>query len=1606
MNTVEDFEEVSDGVRAMASPIARLARYDVVSRREGGGRSRIEYHFKGDQPLAERMGLATRALTLATSLSVASEEEVASALEPRSLEVRELDGREVPTLIAGALEGGEHVCTLRQWMGGDGMDAEVSDVLRVLSILAAALVRAHRTLVVRALNPSSVLLVFKHHAPAYAAIPILSRASPFGSGALRWESMSEEQWSYLSPEQSMRGGHVIGARSDLYALGIIAYEALSGRLPYHARGSDLASWHAAHLTHKPLPLDGVPAALAALVSRLLSKDPGGRYQSARGVLHDLERLASGDEGFDLGEVDAPSEWSPGDGHHGRGAELARVVDAVHATRGTSAARVILIEGPSGYGKTSFARAVHRALAASPEGILSAQGKFEHRNGGERHRAPSSALREALEELRSYLFALGDEELEECRRSLGRRLGADAEVLVEWAPNLNALVVQPEGARARRLGPSRVGVRGAGERLGLALATFVREVQAARDDATILMTLDDIQWADEESVALLTDLLRRKVFRGSAVLLLSRSGSVGERPPPKLVHALEELSTRGLCDFDRLQLEALSPEDVEEMLSSVIGPLDLRSRTLAHQVWVAAQGHPYVSALAFERLHADGAIRFDRREHLWRVDDRAVDSLPLAEGASALIRSRLDALEPEERAVVAWISARGAEVDQESLEHSIAMSWGEQEAGFVSSACDAAWGAKLIVPGLGDAAQGARWRIVHDSVHSLVRSSVGEESWSEMRLRWAVMLLGDALKPDSSLGFDAVALAVEVGGERFGRLTAAGVSERDVLEVVSVATSRALAHNNAAYVSALLAEIDASIVERSMWPVRLKLNYAAALALEYPSARGLQLELAREMWSVACEGVDLERRAHIEAERVELLTHVGRHREAFHTAIDVLALIDPVFARRPAVALGLRLPGLLWRLRRGGVAGLEASMSARQIEDGRVSAAMRLMHAATPSAFFQDTQAFVLFGVVGMLWSLEHGVDDTSSFWCSIVAMVLVQPALGRQYRLAFELGGLAQRMSEHSREATRVRVCIAALSYAHHWGLPAREAFLGEGLNYHWGVRRGAELGEHLWSGYNAMSYFDHMLYVGDPLGQVLKRMEELYPVIVKSGQRDAVAMCTALLGAAHSMAGDTESLGDMGWAPKQGRSHHDVEAMVREGERDNDVPAFVFDRLSMQLLVMSGDYGAAHLIARRTASWPKGTAGELIEVEHAFYHALLELLERPRMGVVERLASARSVSRLMSLMRRWASLGSGNFASRLALLEALAAQRAGAPEGVTARSFGSARRQAERAGHLNVLALVELVWLELAVEAEDASEVSARWPRVAAAWGVYGAYAASRGLEERFSRNAYAAPSATDGMSGLGDVELFDARALMDASALLNESTRAPEVLGALVRILSERSQATRLIVCRDAATLDGGQPRWVVELDARSDTRASFPGAPLDSLPWLKPMVLAASRGESPENVSLARGSVGPPSVMCVALASHVVLYAEHDELSKAFDAGTRALVGHLGAVFAAALERAYQSEELERRNTELLHALASKDAFLRVAFHEMRTPLNAIKGYAELVGEEIADGRGAAVQQDMADQLEEDLERIYASCEHMLALVQNGFMASQIQANGGID
>ncbi len=168
----------------------------------------------------------------------------------------------------------------------------VSETIRVLADVADALAYAHAHGVVhRDIKPDNVLISGKH--AVVTDFGVSKAVSASSGGALTSLGVALGTPAYMAPEQAAADPH-LDHRADLYALGILGYEMLTGRPPFTAATPQATL--AAQVTQTPQPVTAqrpaVPGALNALVMRCLEKHPADRFQSAGAVLEALEQMVT------------------------------------------------------------------------------------------------------------------------------------------------------------------------------------------------------------------------------------------------------------------------------------------------------------------------------------------------------------------------------------------------------------------------------------------------------------------------------------------------------------------------------------------------------------------------------------------------------------------------------------------------------------------------------------------------------------------------------------------------------------------------------------------------------------------------------------------------------------------------------------------------------------------------------------------------------------------------------------------------------------------------------------------------------------------------------------------------------------------------------------------------------------------------------------------------------------------------------------------------------------------------------------------------------------------------------------------------------------------
>ncbi len=509
------------------------------------------------------------------------------------------------------------------------------EVLTLGQCVLAALAEAHRHGVLhRDVKPANIIV--EGHP--------LERATVVDFGLSRSERLDPSLRDlpvgtarYLSPEQAGLLNRPVETTSDLYSVGIVLFEALSGRPAFD--GGSVGEVLRQHLAARPKLRSGgveVPRALEELVGRLLQTDPTDRYQSAESALADLRAL---DEALAHGEAEPELVTGAHDQRRsltepsfvGRHEELAVLERELERTR-LEPGRLVVVEAESGGGKSRLleelsARAVHHRVWVLQGQAMdqAAQRPFQLFAGVAASIAAAARERPALAEL------------------LRQRLVGQELALTTVLPQLEP-VLRP--AAQQNLGPESFG-----ESRGIRALTSLLGALGTEAEPTVVL-LDDCQWADELTLRAIESWQQTaSQSDGHAMLVVSfRSEEVGPG------HMLRRLKPSA-----HLRLATFGAAEVARMAESMAGALPPEATELVGRL---SEGNPFMASAVLHGLVEDGALV--PGPDGWQVDPDAMAHVRSSRQAASFLVRRLKRLPAESLRLLSVGAVLGKNFDLERV----------------------------------------------------------------------------------------------------------------------------------------------------------------------------------------------------------------------------------------------------------------------------------------------------------------------------------------------------------------------------------------------------------------------------------------------------------------------------------------------------------------------------------------------------------------------------------------------------------------------------------------------------------------------------------------------------------------------------------------------------------------------------------------------------------------------------------------------------------------------------------------------------------------------------------------------------------------------------
>lgn len=1433
--------------------------------------------------------------------------------------------------------------TLREYAAGHTLPIE--EIHHLISALAETLDAIHRRGIVHGnLNPDNLLLD-----PEQMQLKLIgfSRAKFIAQLDDETEQpvLSASDIDYLAPEQTGRMNRGVDGRADIYALGVILFELLTGRMPFASADSiGLIHRHIAQSIPDPRQFcPQLPENLVRVVTKMLAKDPGDRYATAADLLLDItvcRQMLRADESR-LVKPGQQSILRISGRLYGRDAELAQLAEAFAYSQ-RSRAVLCLVAGRSGVGKTRLFEAFNQQVLPVDCHLVSAkcdQYQVNH---------PARIFHTAFRRLLLQLLGKDEETLAIWRQRLSDQLGDEAQPVIELIPELEMLM-GPQPALPE-LAASETKTR--------LKRLWVRFVQTfCRSDSPLCLFLDDVQWADPA----LFEWLEPMLFDIKHLLLIAayRDNEIG--PNDALMVMADKLRNDGRR-VEIIELAELPMPALAEMIADSIS-LDEDSITgLCNGIYAKTQGNPFFFIQCLRELQRDGALTYHAATGNWRYDNDKINMIGISDNVIDFMLMRMDSLDGPVRELLKIAASIGNCFDAGL----IASVFGEQTSPHGNLAVAETLGLLVKMPGDGKTDK-TRYVFSHDRVQQAAHSLLAEHELLANRLKvgryWADKALSGH---DRELLFQAVehlnaaqALIIETGERR--RL-GVGNFKLGLWAKRRGAFEQALPYLR--YASDILAE------------GALRFDRLAAVFRHRAECEHLcghhQTALQLFEQAVVLAGSDLEK-----ARVFELMIQFHADLAQFDQAYQV--------SRQAAALFGIDLPAhfnrlaflvdflrLKYRLRNFNIDDLLALPA---VNDVRMDIAVRLLSATLKVAYQLRPELCAAISVKQVGHCLQHGNNAEAVIGYMVFGVIFLGGVLGN-HQAGYDYGRLSLGLlDQYANQRQKAEVNFVYGYFAHSWTHPAADT------ETYWRValESGLESGDWFHSGCACCGLAQSQFMRGVPLDTVWHDTDTMLATLKRIDSREHAGVIRGIRQAIQNLRGLTDAPDSFSNADFAETAF--VESLAEYGSRHFAHYYFVN---KMQCLYLWGEYNQAIELSRVSAGYLKDSAGMLHAVEHHFYTALILAKLYPGMSRADRHKTLWTMHRTEKNLRRWARRCPQNFLSRCYLLGGEIHRLRQRPA-LAVLAYQHAAVEAEANGQLHLEALANE--LAASLYADLGQERQARFHFEEAGY-CYRRWGASGYLQRFNSAHSQSLSSSHAASTRQNASYVLDTVTLIKAAETIAAERRLPILLQTMMHIVIENAGAQRgvLLLQEDGGLLVQAEAEIDVEKVAVMQrlplpAAARLPQSVINFVSRSRETVVLENAGNSAvygRDRDIAERRVR--SLLCAPLLLRGelqgVLYLENNAADAVFTDERVFLLRHLSGQIAISIDNAQGYQLLEDKVAERTAHIETQKAALEEKNRELQARNATISALNQCLRNENKERRSAERELQKAN---EELRRL---------------------------
>ncbi|OXM87852.1 AAA family ATPase [Paenibacillus rigui] len=894
---------------------------------------------------------------------------------------------------------------------------------------------------------------------------------------------------YMAPEQMGRMNRNIDYRTDIYSLGVVFYQMVTGIVPFSSPDSMELIHH--HLAKQPAspsemaPL--VPQPISDIIMKCLQKHPENRYQSAFALLCDLEACLNNllHEGFihnvAVGKGEAMDIFNMTESLYGREAELRELTHAFHRTM-LGSKEFIFVSGLSGVGKSNLIQEFQKTTQRDQ--VLFISGKFDQF----KRDTPFQAIMQAGQQIIQFLLTLDEDRFQIWKKKIMDAVGTNGQILADLNPDMEKIIGKQHPLP--KLPPAEMH-----NRFLLTLQQFLRVF--ATKEQPLIVFLDDLQWADPASLQLLQDLPATDNSAYFMFIGTYRNNDITESHPLRLT--IDKLERMKHLHTQHILLEPLGFDDVRLLLKDTLKTEDKnRLEGLTSILIQKTKGNPFFTKQFLRSLYDHQLLHFNYGMGRWEWDLAKIKELHITDNVVDLMINKIRRLPDPVQELLMQASCIGDVFAAELLALAASRPLTEIDRLLATAMNE---GFIISYPnGQPEDQLPSVYKFLHDRVHQAVYSIVPRDQKKQLHYEIGKLMLATMTEDQIEEHLFDISNQLNLGKE-FLRTS----EEKAKLAELNMKAGRK-AKSNTAYETALkYVTSSLQLLEKESWTVQYDLSFAVYLELaELEYLCGHFEEAKRSFQLILQQAKTKLEKAEVYNLMIVLYTNLGLHEQAMHIGLEGLRMFGmPIHskARRSSLLLELARSKLHMFGRHPEELADLPSMS-----DPHHRAVMRLMVNLIAPTYFLDSELYVYLMLKMFNYSLRHGNSEGSAL-SYMTYGVIVSSLLGNLNQ-GTQFGQLGLKMSDlfdHLPIKCKVYFAYGAFTNNLRDHMDSNIGYLRQAYQF------GVDSGDFVYAGYSIAFSFFMRLFKGDSLSDVYKESESYQPFIHRSQDQDTIYILMVL---------------------------------------------------------------------------------------------------------------------------------------------------------------------------------------------------------------------------------------------------------------------------------------------------------------------------------------------------------------------------------------------------------------------------------------------------------------------------------------------------------------